>query len=186
MYMELIQEALVAAGYDPGPIDGIEGPLTRAAIAAFQADRGLEADGLVGPLTHAALFRGEAPEVAAGSDKMNANGGQLTAHFSREEFRCCCEGRYCDGFPAEMQADLLSRLEAVRVALGAAVIVTSGVRCPIRNEEVGGIPHSKHLVGAAVDCYAPDFSVFELAEAAEHQGLNVIIYEEQGFCHLEI
>jgi hypothetical protein len=188
MYMELIQEALVAAGYDPGPIDGMEGPLTRAAIAAFQADQGLAADGIVGPLTHAALFRGDVPVAGADSDTCVSadDDGQLTAHFNREEFRCCCEGRYCDGFPAEMQADLLMRLEAVRVALGAAVIVTSGVRCPLRNQEVGGIPHSRHLVGAAVDCYAPDFSVFDLAEAAEQQGLGVIIYEEQGFCHLEI
>ena len=65
MYMELIQEALVAAGYDPGPVDGIDGPLTRAAIAAFQADRGLEVDGMVGPLTHAALFRGDEPAPVA-------------------------------------------------------------------------------------------------------------------------
>ena len=27
---------------------------------------------------------------------------QLTPHFNRQEFVCCCEGRYCDGFPAEM------------------------------------------------------------------------------------
>ena len=126
MYMELIQEALVAAGYDPGPVDGIEGPLTQAAIAAFQADHGLAADGLVGPLTHAALFRGDVPVAGADSGtgvSVADSDGQLTAHFNREEFRCCCEGRYCDGFPAEMQADLLLRLEAVRVALGAAVIV---------------------------------------------------------------
>ena len=188
MYMELIQEALVAAGYDPGPIDGIDGPLTRAAIAAFQADRGLAADGLVGPLTHAALFRGAAlvAEVDSGAAASTAVDGQLTAHFNREEFRCCCAGRYCTGFPAEMNGELLARLETVRVALGAAVIVTSGVRCPVRNREVGGIANSRHLSGDAVDCYAPDFSVFELAAAAERQGLGVIIYEEQGFCHLEI
>ena len=182
MYMELIQEALVAAGYAPGPVDGIDGPLTRAAIGAFQADHGLEPDGIVGPLTHAALFRGDGPAPAVA----DSDGEQLTAHFRRQEFACCCEGRYCTGFPAEMNGELLARLEAVRVALGAAVIVTSGVRCPIRNREVGGIANSRHLVGYAVDCYAPDFSVFELAAAAENQGLGVIIYEEQGFCHLEI
>jgi hypothetical protein len=183
MYMELIQEALVAAGYDPGAIDGSDGPLTRNAIRAFQTDHGLEADGMVGVLTHAALFRGEAPAPA---ENAIPDREQLTAHFKRQEFACCCEGRYCTGYPAEMNGELLARLEAVRVVLGAPLIVTSGVRCPIRNREVGGIANSRHLVGYAVDCYAPDFSVFELAAAAENQGLGVIIYEDEGFCHLEI
>lgn len=37
--------------WDPGPIDGLGGPLTRQAVVAFQADTGLEADAIVGPLT---------------------------------------------------------------------------------------------------------------------------------------
>jgi peptidoglycan hydrolase-like protein with peptidoglycan-binding domain len=36
-----VQEALAAAGYYYGPIDGILGPITREAIAAYQADNGL-------------------------------------------------------------------------------------------------------------------------------------------------
>jgi len=36
-----VQEALAAAGYYYGPIDGILGPMTREAIAAYQADNGL-------------------------------------------------------------------------------------------------------------------------------------------------
>ncbi|MGE5209393.1 MAG: peptidoglycan-binding domain-containing protein [Alphaproteobacteria bacterium] len=36
-----VQVALRDWGYNPGPIDGVLGPHTRAAIAAFQADRGL-------------------------------------------------------------------------------------------------------------------------------------------------
>lgn len=111
---------------------------------------------------------------------------QLTSHFNRQEFRCCCEGRYCDGFPAEMNPELVGRMEAVRLVLGLPVIVTSGVRCPVRNEEVGGIPHSRHLVGNAADCYAPGVSIYELAAAAEDAGLGVIIYEDEGFCHLEL
>ncbi len=41
------QEMLTVLGYDPGPIDGYIGPQTRAAVAAFQDDRGLSADGRV-------------------------------------------------------------------------------------------------------------------------------------------
>jgi TPR repeat protein len=41
-----IQEGLTALGYYNGPIDGIAGPMTRAAIGKFQSDNGLPATGL--------------------------------------------------------------------------------------------------------------------------------------------
>lgn len=50
-----IQAALIELGYDPGPVDGIWGPRTRAAVKAFQRDAGLVADGVVGPKTRAAM-----------------------------------------------------------------------------------------------------------------------------------
>ncbi|WP_035748934.1 peptidoglycan-binding protein [Arthrobacter sp. 35W] len=50
-----IQAALTALGYSPGPVDGLSGPRTTAAIRQFQADQGLSADGIAGPLTRAAL-----------------------------------------------------------------------------------------------------------------------------------
>lgn len=50
-----IQRHLAALGFDPGPIDGIRGPRTIAAIRAFQTSRGLLVDGIVGPQTRAAL-----------------------------------------------------------------------------------------------------------------------------------
>ena len=40
-----IQTALHQRGYYPGVLDGRYGPLTKAAIAAFQADAGLSVDG---------------------------------------------------------------------------------------------------------------------------------------------
>lgn len=39
-------------------VDGDFGPLTRAAVVAFQRQEGLSPDGIVGPLTHAALTQG--------------------------------------------------------------------------------------------------------------------------------
>lgn len=50
-----IQEWLAALGYYEGEIDGLIGPLSRAAYAQFQADRGMVADGVVTTQSHALL-----------------------------------------------------------------------------------------------------------------------------------
>jgi hypothetical protein len=50
-----LQRAMVAAGVDPGPVDGAFGPSTQSALISFQILRGLEVDGLFGPRTAAAL-----------------------------------------------------------------------------------------------------------------------------------
>ncbi len=51
-----LQEALRRLGFDPGPVDGVKGPKTRAAVVAFQASRELIADGIVGPVTRSGLL----------------------------------------------------------------------------------------------------------------------------------
>ncbi|MBX5481115.1 MAG: peptidoglycan-binding protein [Myxococcaceae bacterium] len=50
-----LQQLLKARGFNPGPIDGVYGPKTRAAVIAFQKANGLVADGIAGPKTWAAL-----------------------------------------------------------------------------------------------------------------------------------
>ncbi|HSJ39752.1 MAG TPA: DUF1036 domain-containing protein, partial [Xanthobacteraceae bacterium] len=44
-----IQRLLVIAGYDAAPIDGVDGPKTQGALAAFLKSRGLGADALQSP-----------------------------------------------------------------------------------------------------------------------------------------
>ena len=51
-----IQAALKNLGYDPGPVDGVLGAMTRRAVRAFQADKGLSVDGIIGPNTLRKLF----------------------------------------------------------------------------------------------------------------------------------
>jgi DNA invertase Pin-like site-specific DNA recombinase len=52
-----LQRRLRRAGERPGPIDGLFGPLTEAAVGRFQADHGLAVDGIVGEATRGALAR---------------------------------------------------------------------------------------------------------------------------------
>jgi hypothetical protein len=52
-----LQVGLRAHGFDPGPIDGVRGPLTRRALLAFQRKRGLVCDGAFDRKTRLALGR---------------------------------------------------------------------------------------------------------------------------------
>jgi peptidoglycan hydrolase-like protein with peptidoglycan-binding domain len=53
--MKLTQETLRGLGYRSGPIDGVMGPGTAAALRAFQQRQGLRATGRANPETLAAL-----------------------------------------------------------------------------------------------------------------------------------
>ena len=50
-----VQRALREAGFDPGPVDGILGPATRAALRRFQSAKGLASTGEIDRATAAAL-----------------------------------------------------------------------------------------------------------------------------------
>lgn len=54
-WVRKLQQSLVAAGVDPGPVDGIFGGSTEQAVRDFQVRSGLEVDGVVGPATWNAL-----------------------------------------------------------------------------------------------------------------------------------
>lgn len=61
--MAALQQALQAAGFSPGAIDGSFGLGTEAAVLAFQRSKGLAADGVVGPNTATALGLAAIPSV---------------------------------------------------------------------------------------------------------------------------
>lgn len=53
--ISMLQSELQTLNYDVGPVDGIFGSKTRAAVQAFQRDNNLLVDGIVGPQTQEAL-----------------------------------------------------------------------------------------------------------------------------------
>ena len=59
-----VQDALTKLGFDPGAVDGKDGPKTQKAVRAFQAHASLGVDGIVGPNTRQALVDGLAAASA--------------------------------------------------------------------------------------------------------------------------
>lgn len=69
---------------------------------------------------------------------------QLTHNFYREEFEE-------DGYDVPINSKIPPICQIVRNAIGAPLYITSGVRSPKRNAQVGGSENSSHLKGLAVD-----------------------------------
>jgi peptidoglycan hydrolase-like protein with peptidoglycan-binding domain len=134
------QEYLKALGFYKGKIDGIVGAKTKAAYLALQEEyfsAEMDIDGIYGYDTDILL--------------QNAyNVATYCRNFDLTEFRCQCGSKYCTGYPALLDIDLLQNLQKVRDKFGATVI-TSGLRCELHNEAVGGARGSRHVLGKAAD-----------------------------------
>jgi DNA invertase Pin-like site-specific DNA recombinase/peptidoglycan hydrolase-like protein with peptidoglycan-binding domain len=72
--VRVLQRKLHSLGWQPGPVDGLYGPLTEAAVARFQQARGLAADGIVGRHTRKALKRAEREPLRRGAGYAQPNG----------------------------------------------------------------------------------------------------------------
>lgn len=71
-------------------------------------------------------------------------------HFKEVELECPCCGKY---IPDEQ---LLIILNSIREYYDKPVYIHSSTRCKKHNKEVGGTPHSKHLLGWAADIVVKD------------------------------
>ena len=123
-------------------IDGLAGQETKDATVRWQAEHGLTPDGIAGVNTRAKA----AEESVAGDDDWWRN----IRYFSRKEFACKCR-RYCDGYPAQMQRGVVELADRAREELKGVGFVSSGLRCPRHNADVGGVSNSRHLIGKAID-----------------------------------
>lgn len=155
------QHLLAYLGYYVGNVDGDWGTLSRTACKAFQKDAGIPDDGYGGPETDKALKNAVAndrmkPEPVA--DSGTANNGTFwdeIEFFDREEFRCQCGGKYCNGYPAEPDERMVRIADAIRKRIGKPITVNSGLRCKTHNANVGGVSNSQHLYGTAADLGCP-------------------------------
>lgn len=170
MTVKQIQCLLVYLGYDPGAIDGADGPQTRAAVKAFQQAEGLDPDGIAGPQTQARLREAVASGEEPVGDKMSATADwwKDIRYFTRNEFRCTCPR--CGGFPVEPEETMVRVVDEIRRRAGTQITIVdsggSGIRCPEHNVEVGGAANSEHLYGRAADLHS-NLSPAELYRIAE-------------------
>ena len=168
------QNLLQYLGYYDSDVDGLWGPKSTQATKDFQTDfGGLEVTGKVDDTTAKALTHA----VAYGMLKVEKPAETKTEpfwdeieFFDRDEFRCQCKGKYCNGFPVEPQENMVRTVNEIRRRLGVPVeIVTaggSGVRCATHNANVGGVANSNHLYGNAADLHS-EKSPQEMARVAE-------------------
>ncbi len=56
-YTRAVQDGLRRLGYDPGPVDGLVGPMTRKAVRAWQAAAGIEVTGEISGALLASINR---------------------------------------------------------------------------------------------------------------------------------
>ena len=152
MTVKQIQNLLQYLGYYNGFPDGDFGPLSRQAVTDFQRAFGLTADGDPGPETQKALTHAVAYGIPERKEpEPTADWWDEIEYFDREEFKCKCAGRYCDGYPAEMQEKAVRIADAARKHFGRPAHVVSGLRCQEWNRLQGGVWNSQHRYGEAID-----------------------------------
>ena len=111
---------------------------------------------------------------------------EKTQYFSRKEFACKC-GRYCDGYPAQMQRGVVELADRAREELKGAGFVSSGLRCPQHNANVGGVSDSRHLIGKAIDLRIEGKSARQtLAWAQKQPEVRYAYAIDTSFVHMDI
>ena len=80
-----LQRRLRALDHRPGPVDGLYGPLTEAAVERLERDSGLSVDGIVGPQTRRVL-NAETPPLAPGAS-YGQPGGSPRVHDVQRRLR---------------------------------------------------------------------------------------------------
>ena len=81
--------------------------------------------------------------------------------IKKDKMYCRCKGKYCTGYPAIMNENLIKNLQKIRDKFGATTI-TSMLRCKKWNSKQPGSSNtSKHMSGKACDMQTPKSSTLK-------------------------
>lgn len=161
--IDRIQDILIATVAEELKDDGLAGPKTMEAMKLYQQAKGLPQTGRVDDATWDALMqeipnlpeRDTVPELDTPAEESSATGTfwDGIVWFKRNEMRCKCGGKYCNGFPSEPQQLLMELADRVRQHFGRPAHVISGLRCQRWNQIQGGVANSQHMYGEAMDIW---------------------------------
>lgn len=177
MNLKQKQALLAYLGYYDGLLDGMWGEKSRQATIDFQRDfGGISVDGICGGKTEKALrhavaygmpekksystdYTSDHTSVQNNNTENSTDGNTGTVwdeikYFKKQEFACKC-GKYCDGYPAEIDMDMVKIADQIRTKIGKPITINSGLRCKTHNSNVGGVSNSQHLLGKAADLGCP-------------------------------
>lgn len=183
MTTKQMQCLLTYLGYDPGEIDGIDGPKTKAALAAFRADYGMGAEGLVAAVAGTA----EKVEKPTGSTGSWWDG---IRYFRPDEENICCPCPRCAGKKEYPTEALMREADSIREELGP-MEPSSVRRCQAHNDELSGsVKNSRHIIGKAMDFNAPKSTPAQIeACLARRKAAGEIRYwyrMDSGWYHFDI
>ena len=151
-----LQIGLRAHGFDPGPVDGVSGPLTRRALLAFQRKRGLVCDGKLDRKTRRALGQRGAPLLGQRQLAVGAVGWDVAVL----EFRLRRHGlprRAVDGRFTRTTAAALRRYQ------GRHALASDGIAGPQTYRSLAGRGPSPTRAPVRVHVVRPGESFFSIA-----------------------
>lgn len=142
------------------PVDGLAGILTINQTKRYQQSNGLKLTGRADADTRSKIGIDlkspnsntiTHPIVTPPSSGITGTWWDDIKYFDKDEFKCKCKGRYCNGYPKEPQRLLVEACDDVREYFDAPMTISSGLRCTIHNANEGGVSNSRHLSGKAAD-----------------------------------
>ena len=180
MILKQKQALLAYLGYYDGPLDGLWGEKSQRATIDFQRAymSQEDVDGIFGAATEKRILEviatGEKPvykksdntdytadytNVQNNNTENSTDGNTGTVwdeikYFKKREFACKC-GKYCNGYPVEIDVNMVKIADEIRSRIGKPIQINSGIRCKTHNANVGGVSNSQHLSGNAADLGCP-------------------------------